>query len=100
MKRRELIVLLSCAETAWALAAYAQSAARKVQRIGIIDDSPNWDAFRQQLRELNYVEGQNLRRNAPSHGAVGVTISRRRYRLAGIRHTVASNPCFYGTGGE
>jgi ABC-type uncharacterized transport system substrate-binding protein len=29
-------------------------------RIGIIDDSPSWDPFRQQLRELNYVEGQNL----------------------------------------
>jgi putative tryptophan/tyrosine transport system substrate-binding protein len=60
MKRRELIVLLGCTATAWPLAAYAQSAARKVQRIGIIDDSPNWNPFRQQLRKLNYVEGQNL----------------------------------------
>src|SRR5262249_32864996 len=42
------------------LPAYAQRAARKVQRIGIIDDSSNWDPFRQQLRELNYVEGENL----------------------------------------
>jgi len=31
-----------------------------MQRIGIIDNSPSWDPFRQQLRELNYVEGQNL----------------------------------------
>jgi putative ABC transport system substrate-binding protein len=60
MKRHEFIVLLGCTAAAWPLAAYAQSAARKVQRIGIIDDSPSWDPFRQQLRELNYVEGQNL----------------------------------------
>ena len=35
-------------------------AAGKNQRVGIIDDSPNWDPFREQLRQLNYVEGQNL----------------------------------------
>ena len=29
-------------------------------RVGIIDDAPFWDPFRQQLRELNYVEGQNI----------------------------------------
>ena len=33
---------------------------REIARIGIIDDLPSWDPFRQQLRELNYVEGQNL----------------------------------------
>jgi putative tryptophan/tyrosine transport system substrate-binding protein len=59
MRRREFITLVSSAAT-WPLAAHAQSAARKVQRIGIIDDSPRWDSFRRQLRELNYVEGQNL----------------------------------------
>jgi putative tryptophan/tyrosine transport system substrate-binding protein len=59
MRRREFITLVSSAAT-WPLAARAQSAARRVQRIGIIDDSPSWDPFRQQLRELNYVEGQNL----------------------------------------
>jgi putative tryptophan/tyrosine transport system substrate-binding protein len=59
MRRREFITLVSSAAT-WPLAARAQSAARSVQRIEIIDDSPSWDPFRQQLRELNYVEGQNL----------------------------------------
>ena len=60
LKRCDFIALIGGA-AAWPLAAYyAQSAARKVQRIGIIDDSPSWDPFRQQLRELNYVEGQNL----------------------------------------
>ena len=60
MRRREFITLLGGAAAAWPLAAHAQSAAGKIQRIGIIDNSPSWDPFRQQLRELNYVEGQNL----------------------------------------
>jgi putative ABC transport system substrate-binding protein len=42
------------------LAARAQGTTGKIARIGIIDDSPNWDPFRQQLRDLNYIEGQNL----------------------------------------
>ena len=46
--------------SAW-LAAEAQ-AARKVARIGILSstDSAVWEAFRQGLRELGYVEGRNL----------------------------------------
>src|SRR6516162_1668711 len=60
MRRRDFIAVLGSAVAARPLAAYAQSAAGKVQRIGIIDDSPSWDPFRQQLHELNYVEGQNL----------------------------------------
>jgi putative tryptophan/tyrosine transport system substrate-binding protein len=59
MQRRQFITLVGTV-IAWPLAAYAQGAAREVQRIGIIDDSPNWEPFRQQLRELNYVEGQSL----------------------------------------
>jgi putative tryptophan/tyrosine transport system substrate-binding protein len=38
----------------------AQGLSGKIARLGIIDDAPYWDAFRQQLRELHYVEGQNL----------------------------------------
>jgi putative ABC transport system substrate-binding protein len=60
MRRRNFIAGLASTTAGWPLAARAQSAASKVQRIGIIDDSPSWDPFRQQLRELNYVEGQNL----------------------------------------
>jgi len=60
MRRRELITLLGGAIASWPLTARAKSAAEKIVRIGIIDDSPSWDPFRQQLRELNYVEGQNL----------------------------------------
>src|SRR5260370_24700511 len=29
-------------------------------RIGILDDAPMWQAFRQALRELGYVEGRNI----------------------------------------
>ncbi len=35
-------------------------AAGKIARVGIVDDSPLWDAFHRQLRELNYVEGKNI----------------------------------------
>jgi putative ABC transport system substrate-binding protein len=60
MRRRNFIKGIAGGATVWSLGARAQKAAGKIQRIGIIDDSPSWDPFRQQLRELNYVEGQNL----------------------------------------
>jgi ABC-type uncharacterized transport system substrate-binding protein len=59
MKRREFITLLGGAAVTWPLAARAQQAA-KIPRIGIIDDSPIWNAFRQGLRDLGYLEGQNI----------------------------------------
>src|ERR1700757_2249269 len=59
MKRREFISLLGGAVAAWPLAARAQRPA-KIARVGIIDDAPIWDHFRQGLREAGYVEGQNL----------------------------------------
>ncbi len=34
--------------------------AAKIARVGIIDDSADWDTFRQELHELNYTEGQNI----------------------------------------
>jgi putative tryptophan/tyrosine transport system substrate-binding protein len=60
MRRRGFIQGLAGSATVWPLAAHAQSGTARIQRIGIIDDSPSWDPFRQQLRELHYVEGQNL----------------------------------------
>jgi putative tryptophan/tyrosine transport system substrate-binding protein len=57
--RREFIITLGGA-AAWPFATHAQHAPGKVSRIGIIDDSTSWDPFRQQLRELNYIEGQNI----------------------------------------
>src|SRR5713101_8250021 len=63
MKRREFITLLGGASVAlsllWPLAARAQQPA-SIPRIGIIDDAPMWRAFRQALRELGYIEGQNI----------------------------------------
>jgi putative ABC transport system substrate-binding protein len=59
MKRRTFILLLGGAAVAWPLAARAQQPA-KMPRIGIIDDSPIWNAFRHSLRDLGYLEGQNV----------------------------------------
>jgi putative ABC transport system substrate-binding protein len=60
MRRREFIALVGGAAATAPLVARAQGQSEKIPRIGIIDDSPSWDPFRQQLRELHYVEGQNL----------------------------------------
>ena len=58
MRRREFITLLGGAAS-WPLAARAQQQG-KIPRIGIIDDWPMWDAFRRGLRDLGYLEGQNI----------------------------------------
>jgi putative ABC transport system substrate-binding protein len=57
MRRREFIVGLGGA-AAWPVMARAQQAVMPV--IGIIDDEPLWDNFRQGLRDLGYVENQNI----------------------------------------
>jgi putative tryptophan/tyrosine transport system substrate-binding protein len=59
MRRREFIKLLGSAAVAWPLSARAQQST-KIPRIGIIDDSPIWNAFRHGLRDLGYLEGQNI----------------------------------------
>jgi putative ABC transport system substrate-binding protein len=59
MNRREFITLLGGAAATWPLAARAQQAG-KIPRIGIIDDAPMWNSFRQGLRDLGYLEGQNI----------------------------------------
>jgi putative ABC transport system substrate-binding protein len=59
MRRREFITLLGSGVAAWPLAVRAQQQG-KIPRIGIIDDAPMWNAFRQGLRELGYAEGQNI----------------------------------------
>jgi putative ABC transport system substrate-binding protein len=59
MRRRDFITLLGGAAAAWPLAARGQQQGR-IPRIGIIDDTPMWDAFRQGLRDLGYLEGQNI----------------------------------------
>ena len=49
MKRREFITLLGCGAATWPIAARAQPTG--IPRIGIIDDAPIWDHFRQGLRD-------------------------------------------------
>ena len=62
MTRREFITLLGSA-AAWPLKARAQQRP-KMLRIGTIStlarERPTWRAFEQRLRELGYVEGDNL----------------------------------------
>jgi putative ABC transport system substrate-binding protein len=54
-----VIVTLALGLLSTPLIADAQTPA-KIPRIGIIEDSPNWGVFRQGLRDLGYVEGQNI----------------------------------------
>src|SRR3984893_17072828 len=68
MRRREFITLLGAAAGAWPLAARAQQSVGKTPReIGILSpfsrsDSETWHlAFRQGLRELGWVDGENIR---------------------------------------
>jgi putative ABC transport system substrate-binding protein len=55
----EFYTLLGGAAAALPLAVRAQQPG-KIQRIGIVDDSLQWNAFRQGLRDLGYLEGQNI----------------------------------------
>src|SRR5262247_3149274 len=59
MKRRDFIKVIAGSVAARQLAARAQQQG-KIPRIGIIDDAPMWNAFRQGLRDLGYLEGQNI----------------------------------------
>src|SRR5436309_15626381 len=56
--RRKFLATLGGA-VAWPLAVRAQQPG-KIPRIGIIDDSLHWNAFRHGLRDLGYLEGQNI----------------------------------------
>jgi putative ABC transport system substrate-binding protein len=64
MRRRDVITLLGGAAAAWPLATRAQQP--KVWRIGLLDtasaelNTENTAAFSAAMRELGYVEGQNL----------------------------------------
>jgi putative ABC transport system substrate-binding protein len=64
MKRRKFITLLGGAAAAWPLVARAQKAT-KIARIGVLStgnprSAPFYRAFEQRLRDLGFVEGQNI----------------------------------------
>src|SRR5712671_2428928 len=74
LKRRDVIALVGGAATAWPLAARAQHPAKLpvigASVIGNTDPEQFWREFRQGLRDLGYVEGQNIRfefRSAEGH---------------------------------
>ena len=97
MNRREFITLVGGA-AAWSLAGRAQQPAN-IARIGIIDNAAMWDPFRQALRDLGYVEGQNIKfeyrfaEGVPARLTAAATelarLPGRRYR----HHRHASVPC-------
>jgi len=60
MRRREFIALVAGTAVGWPLAARAYRRAGGMARVGIIDNGPIWDPFREQLRALNYVEGKTI----------------------------------------
>src|SRR5262245_61427361 len=62
MRRREFTALIGGVGLLLAVKvrrARGQQSA-KIPRIGIIDDSPIWNAFRHGLRDLGYLEGGNI----------------------------------------
>jgi putative ABC transport system substrate-binding protein len=58
MRRREFTLLLAGASIGWPLVARAQ---RPLPAVGMIGDLPLWDHFRKGMRELGYIEGQNVK---------------------------------------
>jgi putative ABC transport system substrate-binding protein len=60
LRRRQFIAALGGVAAAWPIAASGQRPLVRMPRIGIIDDEPVFDNFRQGLRDLGYVENQNI----------------------------------------
>ena len=60
MRRREFITVFGSVAAAWPLVTRAQQGGVRFPRIGIIDDAPIWDHFRQGIHDLGYIEGRNI----------------------------------------
>jgi putative tryptophan/tyrosine transport system substrate-binding protein len=68
VRRRDFIKVIAGSTAGWPILASAQQRPPKIPRIGIIDDAPIWDHFRRGLRELGYVEGQDIKIEYRSSG--------------------------------
>src|SRR4051812_45590656 len=60
MNRRKFMALAGGVAAAPLALPGTARAQKKIPRIGIIDNGPIWDPFRQGLRDNGYVEGQNI----------------------------------------
>ena len=60
MDRRQIVKLVTAAFVAATAWPRGSAGAAKIARVGIIDDGPDWEVFRQELHELNYIEGRNI----------------------------------------
>jgi putative ABC transport system substrate-binding protein len=63
MRRRDVIAVLGGAAAmpfAFPRIAHAQQPAKKIARIGLIDDGPIWKPFHEALQQAGYVEGRNI----------------------------------------
>ena len=64
LERRKFLATLGGAAAAWPLMSRAQQPAGRLRHIGLLHPGTppdrNVDAFRQGLRDLGYVEGQNI----------------------------------------
>src|SRR5204862_6551167 len=58
--RRKFIALLGSAAASGFLRPLTARAQQRLPRVGIIDNTPMWDPFRQALRELGYIEGRSI----------------------------------------
>jgi len=64
--RRKLLSALGAISVVMPVASFAQQPTKKVARVGYLSavtaavDAPRLDAFRQRLRELGYIDGQNI----------------------------------------
>ena len=59
MRRRDFIAGLG-GLALWSCPTLAQQRPFKTPRIGIVDNTPIWDNFRQGLHKFGYIEGQNI----------------------------------------
>jgi putative ABC transport system substrate-binding protein len=59
VRRREFIAALG-GLALWSYPTLAQQRPFKTSRIGIVDNAPIWDNFRQGLHKFGYAEGQNI----------------------------------------